>query len=244
MALRVEPVARRKPAPESVDLFLSALAVSFLLHLIGCILVYISPYVRTSQIKHVEPEPYVVHLVDPGPLATATKSLAVKKTKRKTDRFYVPSKTTASPKEIVAVSKKKIVKQLKDTRAKTTKKVKKEDKVTASLVRKQKTGGTIDIKGFPYEWYLQIMESKVYENWDTLTINLFSDRTLKATVYFQIDRQGQVNVLKLEESSLDEEMDNSALEAVRLSEPFPPLPPGYKEDILEVHFGFIVETKL
>jgi protein TonB len=85
------------------------------------------------------------------------------------------------------------------------------------------------------------MESKIFQNWDTLKLNYFTDHQLKVTAFFAIDRNGKLTKLALEHSSLNDNIDNSALEAVRGAAPFPPLPPGYKDDTLEVHFGFTLE---
>lgn len=140
------------------------------------------------------------------------------------------------------------VKQVK-TESKNTSKLKqktpvaetKETEAAAREIRERKGGGSVDIRKFPYEWYLNIMESRIYGNWDTFRANFFTNRQARATVYFQLDRDGRMSDLKIEISSLNNEVDESALAAVRNSAPFPPLPPGYKEKSLEVHFGFVLQ---
>lgn len=140
------------------------------------------------------------------------------------------------------------VKQVK-TESKNTSKLKqktpvaetKETDAAAREIRERKGGGSVDIRKFPYEWYLNIMESRIYGNWDTFRANFFTNRQARATVYFQLDRDGRMSDLKIEISSLNNEVDESALAAVRNSAPFPPLPPGYKEKSLEVHFGFVLQ---
>ena len=111
----------------------------------------------------------------------------------------------------------------------------------AREVRERKGGGSVDIHKFPYEWYLNGMESHIYGNWDTFRANFYTNRSVRATVYFQIDRNGGISDVRIEHSSMNDEVDNSALAAVRNSAPFPPLPPGYNEKSLEVHFGFVLE---
>ncbi len=117
----------------------------------------------------------------------------------------------------------------------------KETEAAAREIRERKGGGSVDIRKFPYEWYLNIMESRIYGNWDTFRANFFTNRQARVTVFFQLDRDGKISDLKIEHSSLNDEVDESALEAVRNSTPFPPLPPGYKEKSLEVHFGFVLQ---
>ncbi|MBI5636656.1 MAG: TonB family protein [Nitrospinae bacterium] len=140
------------------------------------------------------------------------------------------------------------VKQV-ETESKKTSKLKQKTPVTeekntdaaAREIRERKGGGSVDIRKFPYEWYLNIMESRIYGNWDTFRANFFTNRAARVAVYFQLDRDGKMLDLKIEHSSLNDEVDNSALAAVRNSAPFPPLPPGYKEKTLEVHFGFVLQ---
>lgn len=117
----------------------------------------------------------------------------------------------------------------------------KKTEAAAREVRERKGGGSVDIRGFPYDWYLNQMDSRVLVNWDTFRANFFTNRSVRTQVYFQIDRNGNISDIKIEQSSMNDEVDNSALAAVRNSAPFPPLPPGYNEKTLEVHFGFVVE---
>lgn len=117
----------------------------------------------------------------------------------------------------------------------------KDTEAAAREIRERKGGGSVDIRKFPYEWYLNIMESRIYGNWDTFRSTFFTNRQARVTVFFQLDRDGKMSGLKIEHSSLNDEVDESALAAVRNSAPLPPLPPGYKEKSLEVHFGFVLQ---
>lgn len=60
-----------------------------------------------------------------------------------------------------------------------------------------------------------------------------------ARVYFEIDREGSVVGVRLEESSGSALFDRSALRAVRLAAPLPRLPPAYPHASLRVHFDFV-----
>ena len=63
-------------------------------------------------------------------------------------------------------------------------------------------------------------------------------RMVRATVYFRIDREGELSATRLEAQSGAEFFDRSALRAVQVSNPMPPLPLGYTGAVLGVHFEF------
>ena len=246
MALQTERVARRKFSADNTDAFMKAMAYSVGLHFSAIIAaLVVANLTSTWQPPKDIQKAYAVHLIDPGPPSTATASIAKHKTKRKTAKFEPPTKKETTAKQITTV--KKSEKETKKTTfkasAKTVKQIKKVDEAPANVVNKQKTGGTIDIKKFPYEWYLRMIETKIYGNWDTLGVNSGSNEPQKVTIYFQIGRDGKLKGSKIEISSHSENIDESALKAVSMSSPFPPLPDGYKEDQLEVHFGFKIDPR-
>jgi TonB family protein len=59
-------------------------------------------------------------------------------------------------------------------------------------------------------------------------------------VYFKINRDGQVAAVQLESGSGIDFFDRTAVRAVVLSDPLPPLPLAYSAASLGVHFGFEV----
>ena len=63
-------------------------------------------------------------------------------------------------------------------------------------------------------------------------------RLVKATVYFRIHRDGQISVASVETSSGYAFFDQTAMRALLAATPLPPLPAGYTDDYLGVHFGF------
>lgn len=91
---------------------------------------------------------------------------------------------------------------------------------------------TLDQARFPYGYYLNIVKKSVRRNWQ------YSNEyeNLKAVVYFRIQRGGDVTDTEIEKTSGDPLFDQLALRAVKLSSPFPPLPEGYGDDFLGVHF--------
>ncbi len=250
---------------DGADIFAITIAVSLVLHVAALGGMYAYSEYWAPKIKlSIKPDAYVVHLIDPGPVADkaamgkssvvdavpAPQAMAVKKVEPIEKKLLPVTKDTGGEIKKMAVVNKIVPKKTTVAAEKTVaaphkvKQAVEEDKQSQSVakeVRERKGGGTVDIQKFPYEWYLRVMESKIFQNWDALKLNYFADRPLKAIVFFQIDRKGNIAKLNVEQSTLNDQIDNSAMEAVRKSAPFPPLPQGYKDDTLEVHFGFTIE---
>jgi TonB family protein len=94
---------------------------------------------------------------------------------------------------------------------------------------------TLDTLRFPYLWYLKNIQVKVNQNWSTLGLK---DSPTPATIFFRIMRDGSVRDVKIEKSSGNNGLDNSAVQAVLLSAPFDPLPDGYSGNDLAIHYNF------
>lgn len=235
---------RRQPVYESVDKFFAAVTISFLLHLIALTLVYLYSTLTEPPVRRIpEKDAYVVHLVDPGKFTKRSAPKSGKRSRPGVSSGKMKMKKVVKPKKIAPLTKKvDVVKKKIEVEQKAIKRGIKETEMPAKEYKKVKKGGAVDIRKFPYEWYLRIMEDRIYRNWDTLSVNFFTDRPVHVTVHFKVDRQGKVGNLYIEQSSLNDTIDISAMDAVKLSSPLPPLPPGYKEDVLEVHFGFRLEA--
>ncbi len=94
---------------------------------------------------------------------------------------------------------------------------------------------SIETAKFPFSYYVNIIRKKIVENW--MWSQNYSGE-LKTVVYFKILRSGEIEELKIKESSSNKLYDNLCLRAVELARPFPPLPEGFKEDYLGVFFEF------
>jgi protein TonB len=96
---------------------------------------------------------------------------------------------------------------------------------------------TVDAPRFPFSYYLSAIERRVTEHW----ISAGSTRGAGDTcvVYFRLSRNGRVSDLKVEESSGSQHFDRSALRAIKSAEPFPPLPRGFDQSWLGIHFTFL-----
>ncbi|MBI4827557.1 MAG: TonB family protein [Nitrospinae bacterium] len=95
---------------------------------------------------------------------------------------------------------------------------------------------------FPHLWYLQIVERKVRDNWITHGVDISTKRA-DPVVRFSIGRDGRVTESRLERPSGSEPLDESALGAVSMAGPFPPLPEDYPASALTIYFAFSYEQK-
>jgi TonB family protein len=97
---------------------------------------------------------------------------------------------------------------------------------------------SVDAADFAFTYYLIAVRNRVGQNWGAPAGLETQGNVVRCTVYFQIDRFGGVSNVKLEESSGVPFFDQSALRAVSVSSPLPPLPQDYGKPSLGVHFGF------
>ncbi len=93
---------------------------------------------------------------------------------------------------------------------------------------------------FPYSWYLSIIQGKVRLNWKQPSSRLISNEKLSAQISFRIAKSGDIEVVTVRRSSGLQNVDQSAVTAVRDSAPFPPLPSDYMDDHLDVTIDFTV----
>jgi TonB family protein len=96
----------------------------------------------------------------------------------------------------------------------------------------------VDDANFEFSYYLIALRNRIGQNW-TASAGVSPNGTpARAVIYFQIGRDGKVTDAKVEESSGVTFFDQSALRAVLVSDPVPPLPLGYSNPTLGVHFAF------
>lgn len=97
-------------------------------------------------------------------------------------------------------------------------------------------GVRLDIENFEFPYYLDAIQRKIQQN--LFSPRLDGVRQLQTVVYFRIARNGHVHDLTIERPSGVLLFDNAALRALKTADPLPPLPDGYVEDYLGVHFVF------
>lgn len=83
---------------------------------------------------------------------------------------------------------------------------------------------------FPFIWYIQQVQNRITGNWNRLT-----SAQGRVQIYFRIRKDGGVEGARVESPSGNAALDQSALLAVRRSDPLPPLPEGAS---LGVRFWF------
>ncbi len=92
-------------------------------------------------------------------------------------------------------------------------------------------------RGFTYSYYLNILLNKINKNWH----NPFKgeDVVLKSIVYFEVDKNGTVRNVRLEENSGNDLYNETAILAVVATKKLPPLPQEFADDYLKVHLEFL-----
>lgn len=92
-------------------------------------------------------------------------------------------------------------------------------------------------RGFGYSYYLNILLNKIGKNWS----NPYRGRNvvLKSTVYFEVDKNGNISNIRIEDDSGDETYNETTLRAVSATEKLPPLPQEFSNDFLKVHLEFL-----
>jgi protein TonB len=101
---------------------------------------------------------------------------------------------------------------------------------------------SVDAGDFEFSYYLLLLRNRIAQNWTPPAGLVASGAPIRAVVYFRVDHEGGVRDARLESASSVEFFDRSALRAVVLSDPLPPLPAGYPGASLGVHFGFEYTT--
>ena len=86
---------------------------------------------------------------------------------------------------------------------------------------------------FPFVWYLQQVQNQITGNWNRIT-----QVQGRVQIYFRIKRDGSLDAIRVEVPSGNGALDQSALLAVKRSDPLPRLPDGFEGASLGVRFWF------
>jgi len=89
--------------------------------------------------------------------------------------------------------------------------------------------------GFRYAYYLRIVSQKVSQNWVSSEADPRTSTGKRATVYFDIDRDGTPQNIRIAMRSGSPSLDESALRAVQRVDGFGPLPAGNQ---ISIEFAF------
>ncbi len=91
---------------------------------------------------------------------------------------------------------------------------------------------------FPYQWYLDIVFTKIELAWRKPYLGENVERQYITVVYFIIQRNGQVRQVKVQEASGIPTIDRSCESAILGAVPFPPLPNQFTEPELPLRVTF------
>ena len=126
-----------------------------------------------------------------------------------------------------------------------------EDAGTSGTEGRGKTGVGIGIGGpgeggsgtgtgvpFPYPWYVDNVKTKIELAWRKPFLNQSTPQEYLTTVYFVIERNGQVRAVRTEGSSGIIPLDRSCESAILGAAPFPPLPSQWTQPDLAFRLTF------
>lgn len=94
--------------------------------------------------------------------------------------------------------------------------------------------GQIGIEGeFPFSYWPRAVQERITYNW-----NRVSSSQGRVQIYFRVNRDGHIDGLRVEVPSGNRALDESALLAVKRSDPVLRLPDGFEGDTIGVRFWF------
>ena len=96
-------------------------------------------------------------------------------------------------------------------------------------------------KGSPFWSYYMHVHDRMYEAWEQPGQAVGFDKKLVATILLRIARDGRIDGVRLERSSSNKLMDDSALGAARSVPRLDPLPQGLGGDYAEISVNFRLE---
>jgi TonB family protein len=103
----------------------------------------------------------------------------------------------------------------------------------SSRITSAKTDGD-----FRFAYYLAAVRNKIGSRWVPPQGVDARGRPVKTVVYFRVHRDGKISEVSVESSSGYAFFDQTAMRALLSATPLPPLPAGFPDNYLGVHFGF------
>ncbi|MCM2271529.1 MAG: TonB family protein [candidate division Zixibacteria bacterium] len=101
-------------------------------------------------------------------------------------------------------------------------------------------GATIDNLNFDYPYWFEQAFNKIASNWRN---PVDAQGTIICVVSFQVLRSGRVMEVEVQQMSGSDLFDESCVNAVERSNPFPPLPHEFAEDIIGITVPFKYEPR-
>jgi len=93
----------------------------------------------------------------------------------------------------------------------------------------------VDNASFNYPYYFVQAFGKIQRNWSN---PVFANQPLSCVIYFKILRSGTIFEPTIEKSSGVSAYDRACLRALQVSDPLPPLPTDFRDDIIGIHLEF------
>ena len=98
---------------------------------------------------------------------------------------------------------------------------------------------SVEVVNFPYEWYLNVLRTKILAAWDPPGERLLVGHRRDVVVRFRIHRDGSITNVRIDGASGTPGLDVSAQRAIETGGPYPPLPPAYEEQWLDLGVRFL-----
>jgi TonB family protein len=98
----------------------------------------------------------------------------------------------------------------------------------------------VDNASFDYPYYFVQAFAKIQRSWSN---PVASNQQLSCIIYFKVLRSGTILESEIEKSSGIDSYDRACLRAVRSSNPLPPLPEDFRDDIIGIHLEFPYEPR-
>ena len=89
-------------------------------------------------------------------------------------------------------------------------------------------------EGTDFKPYMQELQRRIKMNWDTPK---YSESTHVVTL-FKIAKDGSLMNVEIKQSSGYSDVDQAAINAIKLTAPFRPLPPDYNANHIDIQFNF------
>jgi protein TonB len=221
----------------------NALLISLVFHVVVTVLsVFV---VRITRVRFVPRDVYQVRLVslnEVRPPAVEKKEPVVEQ------KVAPPPEPEVKEEELVPPKPKPVKKKPKPKPKKTvpTTELKKSVEPPEDIepqpeesVPPAETGDVMLDEDFPFAYYISTMKRKIAAFWRVPASS--SGQSKYCRVYFRVGRGGSIQSPAIETPSGDFLFDQAALRAVTQANPLPPLPQGFQDQYLGVHFSFAYE---
>jgi TonB family protein len=108
------------------------------------------------------------------------------------------------------------------------------------VVRAPSSQAILEVGAFPFPWYLNVLQQRVYNNWKQPSSLLVIQDRLISIIHLRINRDGSITNVSIRSSSGHVEMDRSAIQAVESLGQMPPLPTAFTRNRLDINIHFEV----